>query len=203
MSKSESFKFNLKEKVFVVLKNKANERLTAHQIAQEIFDKYPKDCEQKRRNSTAQKDPIDTDQKLIEQIRCEINSRNEALLKKYPDIKMIEERPRKFYYTTKTDSQEITEIEVGVPDDTIQHNNSRITEHGLYPKLMDYLTTEFGYYCMRIDEKKSSNTQGTNGNEWLFPDIVAIENLSKDWHKNLVSCAANFADKKIIFIPLK
>lgn len=55
-----------------------------------------------------------------------------------------------------------------------------LTERDLYPLLCRYLHTEFGLYPQRIDEKRSSNRNGPKGNIWLFPDIVALEDLGAE-----------------------
>ena len=53
----------------------------------------------------------------------------------------------------------------------------------------------FGY-SKRIDEKRSKNKRGPNGNKWLYPDIVALENLSTDWNREVKDCVQHYADKK-------
>lgn len=57
------------------------------------------------------------------------------------------------------------------------NNNEQILEKDLYPKLIEFLHSEFGLHCLRIDEKRSKNTRGKNGNQWLHPDIVAMQVL--------------------------
>jgi len=55
--------------------------------------------------------------------------------------------------------------------------------------LTEYLAS-IDVYSLRIDEKKSFNKQGPKGNKWLYPDLVGMEVLTKDWcHqiKNIVS----------------
>jgi hypothetical protein len=43
-------------------------------------------------------------------------------------------------------------------------------------------------YCLRIDEKKSKNQNGAGGNEWLHPDIVALETVDKEWNELVRTC---------------
>ena len=51
-------------------------------------------------------------------------------------------------------------------------------------------------YSRRIDEKRGSNRRGPNGNKWLYPDVVGMENLSADWHREVKSCVAQYSDKQ-------
>lgn len=40
----------------------------------------------------------------------------------------------------------------------------QLSEHDLYPILIDYLKSELKLYCLRIDEKRSKNSRGSGGN---------------------------------------
>ncbi len=59
-----------------------------------------------------------------------------------------------------------------------------------HPLLCRYLHAEFGLYPKRIDEKRASNRNGPRGNIWLFPDIVAMEDLGADTMNELRLLAA-------------
>jgi len=56
---------------------------------------------------------------------------------------------------------------------------SILTEFELYPLLVEYLKSKLKLRCLRIDEKRSGNQRGKDGNLWLHPDIVAMEALDK------------------------
>jgi len=71
-----------------------------------------------------------------------------------------------------------------------------LTERDLYPLLCRYLHAEFGLYPQRIDEKRSSNRNGPKGNIWLFPDIVALEDLGAEWHKDIRDCVRHYGDPR-------
>lgn len=77
-----------------------------------------------------------------------------------------------------------------------KNNTSATGEHALYPRLAEYLLAEFGIYSKRIDESRSSNRRGRNGNQWLHPDLVGLEDLSHDWHHEITACAKEYSDKK-------
>lgn len=106
-----------------------------------------------------------------------------------PNIKITAERPRKYYYSEKTDVQEIKDAE------KVSKTNGH-PEHDSYPLLCEYLYNELNIYPKRIDEKKSSNSKGSNGNKWLHPDIVGLKNLSEGWNQDVISCAGKHAFNK-------
>lgn len=62
--------------------------------------------------------------------------------------------------------------------------------------LSSYLWAEFGVYSKRIDEKRSSNKRGPNGNRWLYPDLVGMEDLGADWHQEVKDCVNQYSDKR-------
>ena len=58
------------------------------------------------------------------------------------------------------------------------------------------MNAEHGIHSMRIDEKKSTNSRGPKGNEWLYPDVFAMENLLVNWSQEIVECSNHYGDKK-------
>lgn len=50
---------------------------------------------------------------------------------------------------------------------------------------------------MRIDEKKSSNNRGQNGNQWLHPDIVAMQPIDKKWHELIRTCVKHGSGQNV------
>ncbi len=178
--------FNLKEKVLYILKDNYDKKFTAGELAKEIVLKYPNDCEQKKNNSSQKDINIET------QIAAEIATRISKLVKD-DTIKIIDERPKKYYYSKKTDAVEIKEsMEKNI---TNKKENFYNNEQDLYPILIEYLkTTEL--IAKRIDERKSSNKNESGTNKWLYPDMVAVENLTKDWDKTTKECAKDYYIKK-------
>ena len=63
-----------------------------------------------------------------------------------------------------------------------------LLEQELYPLLTSYLWSELHLYSMRIREGRSHNTRGNGGNQWLHPDIVAMEPVDKAWGKHVKAC---------------
>lgn len=49
----------------------------------------------------------------------------------------------------------------------------------------------------RIDEKRSSNLRGPRGNQWLYPDVVSLEDLGTQWYREVRDCMAQVADRRM------
>ena len=186
-------KLRLREAVFEYLKNNAGAKFTARQIAMWIFETYPEECEEKRRRSTQNLD-------VVQQLAAEIGSSRPEIQKKHPQIKTTEGRPRKYYYSTQTDDAEVAQAEAGHDVANATHasapSSSRLGEHDLYPLLVQYLWDEHGVFAMRIDENKSSNRRGVNGNHWLHPDVVGMEDLSAEWGREVRDCVSAYSDRR-------
>ncbi len=198
----------LREKVTRFLKEHPEEKFTAREIATWLFETYPEACRAKKERS----DSLDSDDQLLNQIVAEIGTNRPAIQKKVPQIKTTEERPRKYYFTSKTDAQEVEDVEqqgvsgaVAQDGDEMptsetspgrQGSKKNLAEHDLYPMLSQYLWVEFGIYSRRIDEKRAANRRGPNGNKWLYPDVVGMEDLSAEWHREVKSCVNQYSDKQ-------
>lgn len=107
---------NLAKVVLGYLKERPDEKLTARQIAEWIFETYPAECQEKKSNSRG--DYIKTDGDLVQQLIAEISSQRPRMLKRNPELKTTEGRPRKYYYSEKTDSAEVAAAEStgGIPE---------------------------------------------------------------------------------------
>ncbi|MBM4072980.1 MAG: hypothetical protein FJ271_29250 [Planctomycetes bacterium] len=175
------------------LQKHQGQKFTARQMADWIFETYPSECQEKKKNSSF----IKTDAELLNQIVAEIGSQRPGIQKKNPQIKTTEGRPRHYYWTEKTESTEVSEAEqskqaVSAAPIGVQS----LVEANLYGLLTTYLWSEFNVHSMRIDEKKSSNKHGPKGNKWLYPDLVAMEDLTASWHQEIKGVVNEYADKK-------
>lgn len=185
---------NLTKAVLDCLQARPEEKLTARQIAEWIFHAYPQACQEKKANSRASY--IKTDSDLVQQLVAEIGSRRPDLQKKHPKLKTTESRPRRYYWTEKSDSDEVEAAEGGAAPVATDADRKAGGEHALYPMLSQYLWEEFGVYSRRIDEKRASNKRGPNGNRWLYPDVVGMEDLGKEWHREVRDCVTQYSDKR-------
>jgi hypothetical protein len=187
---------NLANTVVEFLQQNPEQKFTAREIANWIFETYPDECRQKQKRSTATVNPLDNETALLQQIVAEIGSQRPRLQKRHPEVKTTEGRPRKYYFTESTDSAEIDHAESHEPSPATKANGAVVKEHDLYPILSEFLWSELELYSKRIDEKRSRNSRGAGGNKWLYPDLVGMEDLSSDWHREIKDCVQQYADKK-------
>jgi hypothetical protein len=183
---------NLAQTVLGYLKNRPDEKLTARQIAEWIFATFPDECQAKKQSSQY----VSTDAQLVQQLVAEISSQRPRLQKRHPELKTTEGRPRKYYFSEKSDIAEVAAAESVVATSTNDCSDTKLGEHALYPLLSLYLWEEFGVYSKRVDEKRSSNKRGPNGNRWLYPDVVGMEDLGADWHQEVRDCVNQYSDKR-------
>ena len=183
---------NLAKTVVGFLVERPEQQFTARQMAQSILEHFPAECQEKKANSAVIKD----DSGLVQQIVAEIGSQRPTLQKRNPQIKITEGRPRKYYWTDKTDQAEVTEAEEAGLDEQTNSSRASLKESDLYPVLSEYLRSELAVYSKRIDEKRSSNKHGPKGNKWLYPDLVGMEDLTADWHQEIKGVVKEYADTK-------
>lgn len=194
-------KINLRQTVAQFLKSHAEERFTARQIALWIYENHRDACEEKRRNS---KQDLTSDEAMLWQLVAEIGAKRIEILKKDAHIRTTEGRPRRYYFTNQPDETENelttalshTAHQSEITGTSLHPHVQKLAEHELYPLLARFLHSEFGLYPKRIDEKRASNRNGPRGNIWLFPDMVAMEDLGKEWHKDIRDCVRHYGDPR-------
>ena len=185
---------NLSKAVVGYLQVRPEEKFTARQIAEWVFATYPAECQEKRANSRG--DYIKSYADLVQQLVAEISSQRPRMQMKHPALKTTEGRPRKYYYSEKSDSAEVAAAEGEGATAAADIGTSMLDEHALYPLLSQYLWEEFGVFSKRINEKRSSNKRGPNGNRWLYPDMVGMQDLGADWHREVRDCVKQYSDKR-------
>ncbi|MFQ3253983.1 MAG: hypothetical protein ACI9U6_002283 [Loktanella salsilacus] len=193
-------KFSISKFVPEFLHLHPDEKFTAREISEWIMQTYPEETEAKRLASTARKSPLNSPEAMLQQIVAEIGAQRPQLEKNY-SIRTSEERPRKYYFTEKTLEQEVEEPtkvaqSLSPTSSDINRSEKLLSEHDLYPILSEYLKQELGVFSKRIDERRSTNNRGENGNRWLYPDIVGMEDLSQNWDRDVIDCAKEYSDKK-------
>lgn len=163
-----------------VLQANPGKQFTARQLAQKIIDHYSAELAEKRKNPR-----FISDEDFLSQITAEVGGSRTVKAKAMCAQVMTRDkpRPRLFYWGESALEQKVANV---APEPTVE--TVSLTEHSLYPILIDYLSQEEGLLCRRIDEKRSSNNKGLGGNHWLYPDIVALEPLDKDWDEAVQNC---------------
>ena len=188
-------KLSQAKKIIKLLEENPNERFSARDIAEKIVSIYPQDYEDKKNN------PRFKDEKsFISQIVAEIGAQKDQLIKSNEHIFWQDKpRPRVYWYDPDKKREDVSHIDIENDDEennkdipiTSMANSSSLSEHDLYPLLIDYLNSEHKLFCMRIDEKKSKNQRGPGGNTWLHPDIVAMQAVDKEWNELVRTCVKN------------
>jgi hypothetical protein len=184
------------QKIVELLKANPNEKFNARKIAEQIVDSYPEDYRDKRQN------PRFADEKaFISQVVAEIGSQKDQIVKNDTHVFWQDKpRPRVYWYNPdKVVGEILPEIDES-EDDTPEVSTiaeSSFSERDLYPILIDYLKTELNLYCQRIDEKRSKNSRGSGGNQWLHPDIVAMQPVDKEWNELIRSCVKQGAGQSV------
>jgi len=194
-------KLSQTQKVAEFLKSHPNQKFTSREIAEAIIQLFPEDYEFKRLN-----DRFESNADFVQQIVREISSGAKTnILKVSPHIHIRDQpRPRQFWFDPNSTYEveqdidnlvisESTHTEVHLPIIKLDH----LSEHDLYPILTEFLNSELNLYCLRIDEKRSRNTRGQNGNQWLHPDIVAMQALDNRWNDLVKTCVKHSSGQNV------
>lgn len=186
------------KKVVEFLKTNANQRFNARQVAESIVAKYPDDYLEKRQNPR-----FENEKSFITQIVAEIGAQKDHIIKIDTHVFWQDKpRPRVYWYDPDKNVGDTVSVETEEDNDEIEIETPSIgtkslTEHDLYPILIDYLKSELKLYCQRIDEKRSKNSRGSGGNQWLHPDIVAMQPIDKEWNELIRSCVKQGAGQRV------
>ncbi len=181
----------LNQAVVQCLKGHVGQKLKAREIAEWIVRTYPDATAEKLRRSAV----LRTQDMLLNQLVAEIGANRPTIEHRHPQVKTTEERPRLYYWSERSDEAEVQQAE-GPPVElstVVESEETSRREHDLYPLLTVFLASEFNVLSRRVDEKRASNVRGPQGNQWLYPDLVGMEDLTRDWQaevKQLVSEAA-------------
>lgn len=188
---------NLSNAIIQFLKQQPEQKFSCRQIAEWVLVSYPAECQQKKAQS--KNGYLKTDADLVTQLAAEISARYPKLQQSYPELKTLEQRPRKYYYSQLSDSEEVQAAEQVQAETHAPYPAStevKLNEHDLYPRLSQYLVEIHRVYCKRIDEKSSSHKLGPNGNRWLHPDLVGFEDLSAQWSPEVKNCVNQYSGKR-------
>lgn len=180
------------------LRDNPHRKFTARELAREFLVRYPEDLAEKRLNPR-----FDTEEKLIAQLAAEVGAvRMEMIKKVCPQVATRDKpRPRVYYWESQPEQAEVEEeqlnAEVLQDESVTQVLEKVLSEHDLYPLLIEFLNKEYKLYCQRINEKTSKNSHGSRGNHWLHPDIVALEPMDGHWDEVVKECVRHGGGRAI------
>ncbi len=188
-------KLSQSQKIVELLKANPNQKFNARQIAEKIVAEYPEDYTEKRLNPR-----FDDEKAFLSQVVAEIGSQKDQIVKNDKHVFWQDKpRPRVYWYDPEKKVGDVNQsiIEIDDLDETPSLTEQSYSEHDLYPILIDYLKSELKLYCQRIDEKRSKNSRGSGGNQWLHPDIVAMQPVDKEWNELIRSCVKQGAGQSV------
>lgn len=171
---------------------------TALELAEWLYQSYPKWCDDKRRRSSNKQNQ--TKEGLLKQLQKEIYSAYPDWQSKDRKLKSRSDNPRSFYYDYQPIGSEegLAAVAETHPIALEETDSGYKTEADLYPLLSGFLRESLKVRSLRIDERCSSNSRGKNGNHWLFPDLVGLEDLTAGWPRDVKECSDFHAGKRIM-----
>lgn len=184
--------------IIETLKAHPEEKFTARELAKAFLARYPKAMAEKQQNPN-----YATEEKLIAQVAAEIGGDRTVKAKQLCANVATRDKPRpRLYYWEPNPIAVEALAETPVPEPAPVATPSpsleeTLSEQALYPLLIDFLHQELGLQCQRIDEKTSKNSKGKNGNQWLHPDIVALQPLDKGWNSAVRDCVRHGNDSTV------
>lgn len=159
---------SLRDAVLQLLKSQAGQEFKSRELAEAVKAAFPARFAGKE----------------VAQIAAEIGAGGPTWLTKCPQLHRSEETPRRYWWAGESN---VDTSPAPSPETEAAAQN----EHALYPLLAAFLIARHRkIFPKRIDEKKSSNTHGKEGNKWLHPDMVGLEALAGGWSYEMKNLSA-------------
>lgn len=186
----QSPKFSIVEIIPNFLQQNQGKLFSAQELAQWIFENHPDGCREKFERSKNKKIKVLED--IVDQIRSEVGSIFNSQNKKWQFVRRIKEGKNVYRYF-----YDATLIPHCAPPANLENTHpQKLLEKDLYPLLTQYVQNHLNVFLRRIDEKRSANSHGAGGNHWLYPDMVGLEDLSRDWHEQVRQCVKECAARR-------
>lgn len=159
---------SLRDAVLQLLKSQAGQEFKSRELAEAVKAAFPARFAGKE----------------VAQIAAEIGAGGPTWLTKCPQLHRSEETPRRYWWAGESSVD-------ASPAPSPETEAAAQNEHALYPLLATFLIARHRkIFPKRIDEKKSSNTHGKEGNKWLHPDMVGLEALAGGWSYEMKNLSA-------------
>lgn len=185
---------NLRQRVIERLRSLPDSQQTARELAQWIFEQFPAECAVKKAGSASY---IQTDNDLVRQLMAEISGSRPRWQQMHPQLQTTEGRPRHYCWSDRDANAEVMAAEGLTLVLSKLPQLVPLRDHALYPFLAEYLTSdEQRVHTMRINEKRSPTRAGSGDNQWLYPDLVGLENLTADWAQDLRDCVRVLGERR-------
>ena len=170
------------------LEENPNQRFTTREIARGLVKKHEDYYIEKWKNSIQSFKTLDDFTSV--QVAAEISSQKASLLKKEANF-FVQAKPipMVFWYDPLNKRKDL-------PTPSLA-KKIVYKERDLYLILVSFLRSELGLYCKRIDERRSKNSKGSGGNHWLYPDVVAMQPIDKDWNELVRNCVRQGTGQRV------
>jgi uncharacterized protein len=163
-------KITVRESVMEYLEANAGAEFKPRELAEALKSTYPDRFEKKE----------------AKQLANEIYRDAPSWLKQHPNLHRSEDTPRTYWWETTSSTSQVS------PQLPPSLGKPSPSEQALYPMLAAYLLSKHRpIYPKRIDEKTSANSHGKEGNKWLHPDVVGMEDLTAGWGYEMKNLSAN------------
>ena len=183
--------FDWRGKIIEHLRANADKKLTAREITEALRTKYPEEFERKKKESRTQR----TDESIFSEIASRVNFERNNCANEHKQFKIIEGRPRRYYWTEKEEEDTDETGERGTQPVIPSPLYSK-AEQELYDPLRRYLASEWNVLSMCVEAGTSSNRDGSGSNKWLHPDIVGMEDLTSDWGEHIKTLTSKTNGKR-------
>ncbi len=180
----------LRKRVFELLAANPDKKFKAREIATWLCETYPQEAEAKLESSSF----IKSRTELINQLVAEIGANRPSWQLRYEELRTTEDRPRLYYWTKKSEHEEVIEAEA--KEKPVTGEKSAFSEQDLYPPAVNFLAAEYSVHAFRIDERKSSNAGSSGSNRWLYPDVVGIQSLAQGLNAEVAEAIRASTDRK-------
>lgn len=190
-----SLGLNLANPVVEFSPQQPQQKFTARPITRWLFATYRDECRQKQKGFSADLALLGNGAASLTQAG-EIDWRRLRRQHRHPKVKSTAGGYWRSYVTESTGSAVLADAGGNQSVLATKTNEAVVKEHDLYPLLSQFLWSELELYSKRIDEKRSRNSRGAGGNKWLYPDLVSMEDLSSDWHREIKDFVQQYAAKK-------
>ncbi|WP_432721269.1 HrgA protein [Jeongeupia wiesaeckerbachi] len=177
-------KMTLKARVVATLSAATGQAFTSAEMARALMAAYPEFCQQKLGASKT----LQTDADLFWQLQAEIGGSLTDWASQLPALRILEGRPRKMCWA----GEDVADPSVAVTAPASARPG--LLEKDLYPVLQQWLWSEHKLLSMRINESTSSKAALAGSNIWLHPDLVALEDLTRQWQPELRACVRERGD---------
>ena len=184
-------KFNLRGKVIAFFQeNHPKKEATNTEIARWIVKTYPDDCKQKIDDSKR----INDENGLRNAIQIELTSHTCSYYKKHghPHIYLKEGLE-----SVKVNGRWGFRVRAATRVSTIpskQKTSEKFAEDDMYDPLRIFLLQEYEIESMPIEHRNAKKTK-RGGDMWLYPDLVGLEDLSREWDDKVIDCVKIHSDK--------